>query len=92
MKQTLSVRDFAMLYNIANREVEDIKKRQPRYEYDDTPEIQLEKKKQHKKELKTNGYYQDLLRIREQLGTINVELETPKIKLEEIKVQTKENK
>ena len=54
-RTVLSVRDFAILYEIASRKLADIEANALTLEVD-------------RKELMRNPYYQDLLRIREKLG------------------------
>ena len=81
-KIVLSVRDFAILYNLANMEI-------TRAENATTPsrywrlseKEQKEKEEEAMKELKQNPMYQDLLRIRESLGNLNIEVETPIVEI-----------
>lgn len=69
-RTVLSVRDFAILYEIASRKLADIES--------DIRQLGLSKE-----EALTNPYYQDLLRIRDKLGELNIEVETPIVEVEE---------
>ena len=69
-RTVLSVRDFAILYEIANRKLIDI-------------EADIHQLGLSKEEALTNPYYQDLLRIRDKLGELNIEVETPSMEVEE---------
>ena len=69
-RTVLSVRDFAILYDIANRKLADIEANIIALDID-------------REEALTNPYYQDLLRIREKLGELNIEVETPSVEVEE---------
>lgn len=69
-RTVLSVRDFAILYEIVSRKLMDI-------------ESDIHKLGVSKAEAITNPYYQDLLRIREKLGELNIEVETPSVEVEE---------
>ena len=66
----LSVRDFAILYEIADRKLSEIES--------DIRQLGLSKE-----EAITNPYYQDLIRIRDKLGELNIEVETPSMGVEE---------
>lgn len=69
-RTVLSVRDFAILYEIANREL-----------------IQFENNIMQvgmdREQAKCHPGYQDLLRIRDKLGELNIEVETPIVEVEE---------
>ena len=65
-RTVLSVRDFAILYEIASRRLEEIEKNILFMGMD-------------REEANKNPYYQDLLRIREKLGELNIEVETPSV-------------
>ena len=67
-RTVLSVRDFAILYDIANRKLMDI-------------ESNICQLGLSKEEALTNPYYQDLLRIRDKLGELNIEVETPSVEV-----------
>lgn len=88
MKTVLSVRDFAILYNIVNYEVYKMESQALRFyawKYTDEPTEEMrEKERANKMEyLYQNPKYQDLLRIREKLGDLNIEVETPSVEEEE---------
>lgn len=68
-RTVLSIRDFAILYEIADRKLAEIEKNIIAFDMD-------------REEALTNPYYQDLLRIREKLGELNVEVETPSVEVE----------
>ncbi len=82
MKKTvLSIRDFVILYNIVVREIGYMES--PRLSFC-LKEEEIEKREQEYKErLSKNPHYQDLLRIREKLGELNIEIETPNVEIEE---------
>ena len=91
-RTVLSVRDFAILYNIANESITNMEKNAQRvYGYMlDCPYSDSEREMQEKiqiennmKELQSNPCYQDLLRIREKLGGLNIEVETPSVGVED---------
>ena len=66
----LSVRDFAILYEIASRKLAEMEEKIVILDMD-------------REEANHNPYYQDLLRIRDKLGELNIEVETPSVKVEE---------
>lgn len=69
-RAVLSVRDFAILYEIASRELGEIEKKILCMGVD-------------REETKYYPYYQDLLRIRDKLGELNIEVETPIVEVKE---------
>ena len=69
-RTVLSVRDFAILYEIASRKLADVQANAYTMDVD-------------REELMRNPYYQDLLRIRDKLGELNIEVETPSVEVEE---------
>lgn len=80
-KTVLSVRDFAILYDIANLKIREMENPTLTYYLGDK---EMKKEEQNYKErLSKNLYYQDLLRIREKLGELNIEVETPSIETKE---------
>lgn len=81
-KTTLSIRDFAVLYGMAHHEINKI---QNAYDYRwDWTEEEIEKsRKEHFERLQTDEYYQDLLRIRDKLGELNIEIDTPDVEIKE---------
>lgn len=70
MKTVLSVRDFAILYEIANRELI-------------TFENNIMQIGMDREQAKCHPGYQDLLRIRDKLGELNIEVETPSVEVED---------
>ena len=87
-RTVLSVRDFAILYHIVNHEIIKMENQaQNVYNYmfpknltDVEKAIQVEN---NMKQLAENLHYQDLLRIREKLGELNIDVETPSVEVEE---------
>lgn len=83
----LSVRDFAILYNIINdkiRHMESQAQWTPSYLFNQEP---TEAKKasyieENMERLRQHLDYQDLLRIRDKLGELNIEIETPRVEVE----------
>ena len=69
-RTVLSVRDFAILYELASRTLADM-------------ESNISIMGIDREEVQHNPYYQDLLRIREKLGELNIEVETPIVEVEE---------
>ncbi len=77
-KTVLSVRDFSILYNLVNMEIVRAENDTIPYRYYKLSEKELKKKQEEAMaELKQSPMYQDLLRIRESLGNLNIEIETP---------------
>lgn len=68
-RTVLSVRDFVILYEIASRELGEIEKKILCMGVD-------------REETKHYPYYQDLLRIRDKLGELNIDVETPIVEVE----------
>ena len=89
MKTVLSVRDFAILYNMANEKIMEMEKRVRNVFWsfgcdDKRTDEQKEKEAENSmKMLQQDPYYQDLLRIRDKLGELNIEVETPSVEVEE---------
>ena len=69
-RTVLSVRDFAILYEIASRKLAEM-------------EANIVTLGVDREEANNNPYYQDLLRIRDKLGELNIEVETPSVEVEE---------
>ncbi len=85
MKTVLSVKDFSLLYHLV---IDSITRMEyPTYYalFDLTEKEKIEKKKRKEENLKNDKYYQDLLRLREALGNLQVEVETPKVEIEQLK-------
>ena len=81
-KTTLSIKDFAILYGIVFREINEI--RNAYYFRWDWTEEEIEKsRKEHLESLQQNERYQDLLRIRDKLGELNIEIDTPDVEIKE---------
>ena len=84
MKTVLSVRDFAILMNIANMYIDKLENDTiPYYGYNLTEEERKKRRDENMAELQRNPLYQDLLRIRDKLGELNIEVETPSVEVEE---------
>lgn len=88
MKTVLSVRDFVILYSMANDRIIEMESRATNICYYMFDENMTEKEaeaqiKKNMKQLRQDPYYQDLLRIRDKLGELNIEVETPIVKVEE---------
>lgn len=82
MKKTvLSIRDFVILYNIVVREIGNMESPRLSFHLDDNEREKQEQ--EYKERLSKNPHYQDLLRIREKLGELNIEIETPNVEIEE---------
>ena len=88
MKTVLSVRDFAILYNIVNNKIMKMESQAqwiPNYLFNKEP-TEAEKApyiEKNMEQLRQNPEYQDLLRIRDKLGELNIEVETPSVEVEE---------
>ena len=80
-KNVLSVRDFSILYSLIIREISNMETHSNRIEYyrarNMSDEEIKEERQQRNQALKENAVYQDLLRIREKLGKLNIEIDTP---------------
>ena len=82
MKKTvLSIRDFVILYNIVVGEIGRAENPRLSFCLDDNEREKEEQK--YKERLFKDPYYQDLLRIREKLGELNIEIQTPNVEIEE---------
>ena len=73
MKQTLSVADFAIIFELVNRETEGIEHYLKHCK--DTVGLLGTKKR-------ANQRYQDLKHLKQSLQNLNVEVETPKVEVE----------
>jgi hypothetical protein len=69
-RTVLSIRDFAILYELASRKLTEI-------------EANITTLGVDREEANHNPYYQDLLRIRDKLGELNIEVETPIVEMED---------
>ena len=83
MKTVLSVRDFTILLRIAEMEISRMQCDYPYIFHNETEEEYQKRIDKHMKKLQSNLLYQDLLRIREKLGELNIEVETPSVEVEE---------
>lgn len=92
MKVILSVRDFAILYNMAVGEISRLEHSATFVSFYDIDrslvgkkreEAEQKEREKRQKELKSNNFYQDLLRIRDKLGELYVEIETPNVEIKE---------
>ncbi len=83
-RTVLSVRDFAILMNIANMHIDKLEHdaRHP-FNYRLTEEERKKRVDENLAVLRQNIFYQDLLRIRDKLGELNIEVETPSVEVEE---------
>lgn len=84
MKQVLSIRDLAIIYNKFSDDVNAIERRQ-QTGWDKDGKSKYETDKELEYRLEKDNYYQDAKRIKEALGTLNVEIDTPDLKIEEDK-------
>lgn len=81
-KQVLSVRDFAIIYDLIRREMSSV-------EYNEGVDghldgfVRMITGDALQSKLSVNKDYQDLLRIRDALGTLNIEIETPDVSVVE---------
>lgn len=82
MKTILSVRDFAILLQIADMEISKMQHDNSYMFPNETEEKYQKRIDKHMKELQSNLLYQDLLRIREKLGELNIEVETPSVEVQ----------
>ena len=81
MKTVLSIRDFSILYNITISKIREMENPTLAY-YLESEEREKEEQK-YKERLSKDLFYQDLLRIRDKLGELNIEVETPSIEIKE---------
>lgn len=85
-RTVLSVRDFAILYNIIDDKIRHMESQAqwiPSYLFnkEHTEEEKASYIEKNMEQLRQNLYYQDLLRIREKLGELNIEVETPSVEV-----------
>lgn len=83
-RTVLSVRDFAILYNMVNNKIMHMESQAQTvyyFEHDDSERVEKERAEKMER-LRQDFYYQDLLRIREKLGELNIEVETPSVEVE----------
>ena len=82
-RTVLSVRDFAILMNIANMYISKLENDTMSFYYNLNDEERQKRKDENMAELQRDPLYQDLLRIRDKLGELNIEVETPSVEVEE---------
>ena len=84
-RTVLSVRDFALLYNIANYEMAriEVQAENTSRVYSDDSMIYVTDEENKKRILQESLKYQDLLRICNKLGELNIVVETPSVEVEE---------
>lgn len=84
MKTVLSVRDFAILMNIANMYIDKLESdaRCNAYIRRTDEETKQKQTEYNMAALQQNPFYQDLLRIRDKLGELNIEVDTPSVEVE----------
>lgn len=83
-RTVLSVRDFAILYNIVSNKIMQMESQaQTIYwsERNDSERIEKERA-ENMERLHQDPCYKDLLRIRDKLGELNIEVETPSVEVE----------
>lgn len=81
MKKTvLSIRDFVILYNIVVREIGNMENSRLSFLKGEEREKQ---EQEYNERLSKNPHYLDLLCIREKLGELNIEIETPNVEIKE---------
>lgn len=79
MKQVLSVADFAIILDLLNKEI--CRLQEPtRLAWEEEQRERLREERMEK--LKDNVYYQGLLHLKNSLENLNVEVETPDVKVE----------
>ena len=81
-RTVLSVRDFAILLSLADREISRMQRDTTYMFINETEEERQKRMDEKMKMLQAEPLYQDLLRIREKLGELNVEIETPSVEVE----------
>lgn len=83
MKHYLSVADFVVIFDLIDREIKKTATMPKFYGfYNEISQEELKnKEEQWKKELKKNVYYQRLLKIREHLENLNIDIDVPDIKV-----------
>lgn len=82
-KTTLSMRDFAILYKMVIDEISVKENNGYYYPWNSTGEERESIRKDHLERLKRDTEYQDLLRIRDKLGELNIEIDMPDVEIKE---------
>lgn len=88
MKQVLSVADFAIILDLVNREIHQLeRKEEPIFfnGYDDKKWIEEQQERINKmhEERINSPYYKSLIHLKKSLENLNVEVETPDVKIEQ---------
>ena len=83
MKQVLSVADFAIILDLVNNNIADMKFRA-------VNEYREENKEELYKVLEENPYYQSLVHLKNSLQNLNIEVECPDVQIEEFNRLCKE--
>jgi hypothetical protein len=81
-RTVLSVRDFAILLSLADREISRMQSNISYMLFNETGEEYQKRMEEKMKMLQSEPLYQDLLRIRDKLGELNIEIETPSVEVE----------
>lgn len=81
-RTVLSVRDFAILMNLANMYIDKLENEARCCYHNVSRAKTLEIINEQMEELRQQTFYQDLLRIREKLGELNIEIETPRVEVD----------
>lgn len=83
MKHYLSVADFVVIFDLVDREIKKTAIMPKFYGfYNEISQEELKNKEERwKQELKKNVYYQRLLKIREHLENLNIDIDVPEIKI-----------
>lgn len=91
MKQVLSVADLATMLDVTNKAIENMKRNftyvnQTKIENGRIITISSKKIKEEQdrlfEQMKENPYYQSLMHLKTALETLNIEIETPELKVE----------
>ena len=82
-RTVLSVRDIAILYYLVSDNMTKIEHQAQFFSSWECADGCIEGKEANIESLHNNLYYQDLLRIRNKLGELNIEVETPIVEVEE---------
>ena len=78
-KTVLSVRDFAILYNVIQSQIHTLES--PAIFFLDNEKRNKEEERL-KKRLAKDTFYQDLLRIRDKLDNLTIEIKTPSVEVQ----------
>lgn len=83
MKHYLSVADFVVIFDLIDREIKRTATMPKMHGfYNDISQEDLKnREEQWKKELEGSAYYQRLLKLREHLENLNIDIDVPEIKI-----------